>query len=99
MKKTTRKARAGDVIKLEKGLYVVERSAMEGGGTGHGEHDVYPDGWHVVARKLGKNEEYEPRGQTLDFYQSGCFRDLKPEVEIVGKMKKMYVWDKKWIQE
>jgi len=92
MKKTTRKAKIGDVLKINESSYVVERCAMEGGGTGHGSHDVYPDGWHVIARRLSNKNNYDPKGKTIDFYQSGCFTNLKPEVEIVGKMKKVFIW-------
>jgi len=34
--------------------FVVEKANMQGGGTGHG-RDVYPDGWHVQARRLNKD--------------------------------------------
>lgn len=37
------------------GEYVVYKTAKEGGGTGHGPHDVYPDGWHVFARAVTKS--------------------------------------------
>jgi hypothetical protein len=50
--KSVTKARAGDVLEIDGKYYVVEEAKMAGGGTGHGPHDVYPDGWQVTASKL-----------------------------------------------
>ena len=55
------------------GTYVVTRTAMSGGGTGHGPHDVYPDGYKVAAIKLSNGETFNPKGLKISFYQSGCF--------------------------
>ena len=48
------KLKEGDVIVLTEehaplpcGRYVVVKTAFEGGGTGHGPDDAYPDGHHV----------------------------------------------------
>ena len=32
--------------------YVVIKTSHEGGGTGMGPHDIYPDGHHIYAKKL-----------------------------------------------
>lgn len=45
--------------------FTVVRTAFEGGGTGMGPHDVYPDGHHVYC--VGED------GLLFSFYQSGCF--------------------------
>lgn len=37
---------AGELSYLA-GKYVVYKTSIDGGGTGHGPHDVYPDGHHV----------------------------------------------------
>ena len=89
----TKKAKIGDVIipkKRGKLEYVVEKAVMEGGGhqlemSGH--HSYFPDGWHVTARQLKKDGEYNSSGRLIDFYQSGCFCDMIEEVTVVGKMK------------
>ena len=88
----TSTAQEGDVIRIppRDGLYVVVRAALEGGGTGHGPHDVYPDGWHVTACRLHEDGTYDPAGHLVDFYQSGCFNDMLPEVELVSRMTKTY---------
>jgi len=71
-----------------KGLeFVVERTAMKGGGTGHGGYDTYPDGWHVEARALDKNGTYDPGKKTIGFYQDGFFLNMIEEVKVIGKMK------------
>jgi hypothetical protein len=70
--------------------FVVEKTAMEGGGTGHGPNDIYPDGWHVFARRLSVENTYDPKGELINFYQSGCFNSLVKDVEVVGKMNKKY---------
>lgn len=69
--------------------FVVERSEMEGSGTGHGPHDVYPDGRHIIARRLTKNGRYNPRGEQIEFYMSGAFThmvDVK-DIKILRKMQ------------
>ena len=35
------------------GRYVVTRTLTTGGGTGHGAHDVFPDGHLVFATRIG----------------------------------------------
>jgi hypothetical protein len=66
------------------GRYIVVRTAMTGGGTGHGPHDVFPDGWSVTARMVGRMH------QEVSFYQSGCFTAMNEEVEVVGKAKQKW---------
>lgn len=67
----------GDVVSLEglQGQYVVLTVSLTGGGTGHGPHDVYPDGYQVVARRLQRRltnhevYEYDPDGAVVKFTQ------------------------------
>jgi len=77
-----------------KAEFVVERAEMEGGSTGGGMngHDDYPDGWHINARRL-KNSVYDPKGEEIEFYMSGCFNCLIPpeRVKIIRKMKKTFI--------
>ena len=63
------------------GRYIVTKTAMEGGGTGHGPHDVYPDGHHVFCQHAD-----HPHIK-VDFYQSGCFGCVIQKPEVVGKAK------------
>jgi hypothetical protein len=56
--------------------WVVVDAKMGGGGTAHGPHDVYPDGWMVTATRKD-----DPK-VTLRFYQSGCFNGLLTPEEI-----------------
>jgi len=67
--------------------FVVEETKSKGGGIGHGPHDIYPNGWHVTARKLSKDGSYNPDGEVIKFYQSGAFSNKISEVEVVGKME------------
>lgn len=69
------------------GKYVVVRALMNGGGTGHGQHDVFPDGWHVYCKSLDNENE-------INFYQSGCFDTLNTDVEVVGKAEMTWVFNK-----
>jgi hypothetical protein len=46
--------------------WVVIKTSFDGGGCAHGPHDVFGDGHHVVAQRVGGSE-------TVNFYQSGCF--------------------------
>jgi hypothetical protein len=61
------------------GRYVVYKTAMDGGGTGHGQHDVYPNGHHVFAERL------DDPSVRVDFYQSGCFTAMLPKLKAVAK--------------
>jgi len=66
-----------DVIKhkkLGKGEWVVISTTMTGGGTGHGPHDIYPDGHQITCRKLKPNSnEIDWTVKEKKFYQSGSF--------------------------
>jgi len=70
------------------GDYVVFRTAKEGGGTGHGRHDVFPDGHHITARKLTRKGTYSKKGLKISFYQSGCFTVTRENVKVKGKFPK-----------
>ena len=69
----------GDVLvhsKLGKGEWVVVSTCLTGGGTGHGPHDVYPDGHQLTLRLLKPDSDqivWSRKAQ--QFYQSGCFVD------------------------
>lgn len=75
--------------------FVVTRAEAAGGGTGHGPHDVYPDGWEVVAKRLNADGSYNPDGEKILFFQTGqlgqsftCLADA----EVVGKMHRITTW-------
>jgi hypothetical protein len=61
-----------DLFCMPEGEFVEIDARSAGGGTGHGPHDVYPDGHQIIARKL-INGVYDPTAPTVRFYQSGCF--------------------------
>jgi hypothetical protein len=61
------------------GRYIVIKTNHEGGGTGMGPHDVYPDGHHVFCQKVD-----DPTVR-VDFYQTGSFTAMIPEIKPVGK--------------
>lgn len=75
--------------------FIVLKVALRGGGTGHGPHDVYPDGHWVYAKEVD--------GDTfVRFYQSGCFVGMvKPEdVELIGGPEDVECkWTQKYVQE
>ena len=75
-----------------KAEYVVIKSQMQGGGTGHGPHDVYPDGWYVTAQRLDTGRKWNPDGEIIGFYMTGCFINMIPpeRVRVVGKMEVSY---------
>lgn len=74
---------AGDMAYLA-GRYVVYKTSHDGGGTGHGSHDVYPSGHHVFCEKL------DNRKRKVDFYQTGCFTCMIPDREPVGKATRQW---------
>lgn len=69
--------------------FVIEAAKMQGGGTGHGPGDVFPDGWNVKARRLNNEGKYDPNGEVIEFYMSGSFTNkIDPkDVQVVGKMR------------
>lgn len=69
------------------GNYVVTKTTIDGGGTGHGPHDIYPDGHHVWAEKISN-----PLVK-INFYQSGSFTVMHPDKKAIGRAKI------KWIVE
>lgn len=73
--------------------FVVETAKTQGGGNGHGPHDTYPDGWYIRARRLNEKGTYNPKGEVICFYMSGCFTCVvEPrDVKIVGKMQMRFV--------
>lgn len=66
------------------GKYVVIQTKMTGGGTGHGPHDVYPDGHYVTCKNLKNDFE-------VSFYQTGCFNVMNPNIVPIGKATQS--WD------
>ncbi len=75
-----------------KAKFVVETARMQGGGI-VSPGDGYPDGWHVQARRLNDDGTYNPRGEVIQFYMSGCFTYMvePKDVKVVGKMQMRFV--------
>jgi hypothetical protein len=71
-------------------LFVVESANLQGGGVDR--FSRVADGWYVRARRLNDDRSYNPDGEVIEFYQSGEFSGIIPEVEVVGKMKMVFVW-------
>jgi len=67
------------------GRYVVYKTTYDGGGMGHGPHDTYPDGHHVYCERL------DDPGVKVDFYQSGCFTCMLPDIQPVAKAVRRWV--------
>lgn len=89
MARMTKKARVGNVIEIDGKRFVVEEARMDGGGGSV--YDRFPDGWHATARALKRDGTYNPRGRIIDFYQSGSFTNMRPEVKVVGQAKVTFV--------
>jgi hypothetical protein len=62
--------------------WLVIDTAMTGGGTGHGPHDVYPDGHEVTIQMLPYGTRIPDPKYTIKFYQTGCFHNLIEPKEI-----------------
>jgi hypothetical protein len=56
---------------------------MNGGGPGHNDH--YPDGHHVYCVKADATQS------KVDFYQTGAFTAMIPEIEPVGRAIQRWV--------
>ena len=68
------------------GTYVVTATEFPGGGTGHGPHDIFPNGHKVTASRLMRNGNLS-RKDTISFYQSGCFNAMIEDVPVIRRMK------------
>ena len=68
------------------GQYIVYKTANDGGGTGHGPHDVYPDGHHVWCVKA------DDHSVKVDFYQSGCFTAMIKDIEPTGRAERRWFY-------
>lgn len=77
-----------DQLFFDYGEYVVIKTAMEGGGDNF--DGPYPDGHCVYCKKL-KNGKYNPNGNIVKFYQSGCFTCMIKNITPTAKMEKPYV--------
>ena len=83
-----------DVDSIGTKHFTVIHTDMTGGGTGHGPHDVYPDGHQVIAE--------DGAGRRVLFFQSGCFvgmvtpDDIEwvsgPPDEEPGRVSKEVLW-------
>lgn len=86
---------AGDTLDTKKfaGAYLVQDARSQGGGTGHGPGDVYPDGHHIIATKLKAGNEYNPNGGLISFYQSGFFTAMiePKDIQAEGKLQKTWI--------
>jgi hypothetical protein len=69
--------KVGDVLihnKLGRDRWVVVATVMTGGGTGHGPHDIYPDGHRLTLRRLlPGTDNIDWATPEEEFYQSGSF--------------------------
>lgn len=79
-----------------KGRYLVIETKMDGGGTAHGPHDVYPDGHHVYCQKIEEINYKRALTVRVDFYQSGCFTCMNTDVKRVGQAVKDTSWRFLW---
>ena len=69
------------------GKYIVVKTAFEGGGTGHGPGDIFPDGHHVFCEMAGGDHK-------VDFYQSGCFTAMIEDIKPIGNAFRTWTLDK-----
>lgn len=67
------------------GKYVVTHTTFDGGGTGHGRHDTYPDGHHVWCQKLDDPD------MKIDFYQSGSFISMIESIDVIGTARQEWI--------
>ena len=67
------------------GEYVVYKTSFDGGGTGMGPHDIFPNGHHVYCEKLK-----DPLIR-VDFYQSGCFTAMNEHIKPIRKATRHWV--------
>ena len=81
LKLTHHDVKIGGELDYLAGKYVVTKTIMDGGGTGRGPHDVYPNGHHVFCVNI------DDENTKIDFYQSGFFTAIIENIEPIGKAK------------
>ena len=84
-KPTKADAIIGGELSYLAGRYVVYKTSYDGGGTGHGPHDVFPSGHHVFCERL------DDQSVKVDFYQSGSFTAMLPDLQPVAKAVRRWV--------
>lgn len=68
----------------------MERTALDGGGFAQA-RDEYPNGHHVYC--ISVDEHYVPDGKhKVDFYQSGCFTVMMPDIKPITRLRKVVTW-------
>ncbi len=74
------------------GEYIVTKTSMSGGGTGHEIHDVYPNGHKVIAKRIVKPLVGDKKISDFEisFYQSGSFTCMNRDIEAVRKAELKY---------
>jgi hypothetical protein len=71
--------------------FVVEHAYLTGGGSDGRGGDVAHE-WFIIARRLDRDNEYNPRGEVASFYhQNRCEVIPMTEIDIVGKMSMRFV--------
>lgn len=72
--------------------FVVEYANLEGGSfSGMGAAN-YPDGWHIIARRLTSDGKYDPNGELVDFYYQYYGRSNSIEkLTITRRMRHFFV--------
>lgn len=77
--------KAGTVFEYLADTYVVTQVAKDGGS----EREFYPDGHHVWAQSVNHERV------KINFYQTGSFRNMHPDIPVIGKAKaQTWTWDK-----
>lgn len=69
-----------------RGKYIVVKITSDGGGTGMGPHDVFPDGYHVWCESIDGTHK-------VDFYQTGCFTAMIEDIKPIARAEKKWVLD------
>lgn len=78
--------------RLANSKWLVVKTEMTGGGTGHGPNDVYPDGHKVTAIRLNDDDSYSENNQTVQFWQTGSFNSMIEidQIRLLGTMKQTW---------
>lgn len=75
---------SGDFEYLQ-GRYIVIKTEIAGGGTGHGGNDIYPNGHKVTCKSV--DEKF-----TVSFYQSGSFKAMIKDIKPIAKATLQYAY-------
>jgi hypothetical protein len=82
---------ASDETRRKAKFVVIELRNVSGGSFGHHPNDLHPGGTAVVIQRLHPDGSFHEKGETLFFYMGDNYLNAIERVQLVGRMKRIFV--------